>query len=72
MTNRQTDGRKFGQTYGQTHKLNWTPLGSFGIQCGDKQSFVPYKQGTTVSLITLSILAKYLCGADAFTQVHTQ
>ena len=35
--------------------MDYTPLGFFGTKCGDKQQFVLYKRGTTVSSLTLSI-----------------
>ena len=35
-TVRHTDGQRDGQTY----KLDWTPLGSFGPQCWDKLGYM--------------------------------
>ena len=33
----QTIGQRDRELERRTYKLNWTPLGSFGPQCGDKR-----------------------------------
>ena len=44
----QITGKRYRETYGQKgvqeYKLDWTPLGSFGPQCGDKYITTPDPQ----------------------------